>query len=134
VAGETSMDKQLLKYSLGWGLILWLVGYILGIIFFFVFPPALLGWFIMPVGIALTLWVLMKKVKGFNAQGYLILAIVWTIIAIVFDFFFIVKMFKPTDGYYKLDVYLYYAFTFMIPLIFGWWKKTQSEEVDSGRY
>jgi hypothetical protein len=116
------MDKQLLKYSLGWGIILWLIGYILGIIFFFVLPTALIGWAIMPIGIALMLWVLMKKVKGINAQGYLILAIVWTIIAIVFDYFFIVKMFKPTDGYYKLDVYLYYVFTFTIPLIFGFRK------------
>lgn len=122
------MDKLLLRYSLGWGIILWLVGYVLGIIFFFIFPPSLIGWAIMPIGIALIVWVLMKKVKGVNVQGYLILAIVWTIIAIVFDYFFIVKMFKPTDGYYKFDVYLYYAFTFSIPLIVGWWKKTKSNE------
>jgi len=36
---------------------------------------------------------------------------------------FIVKAFKPADGYYKLDVYLYYALTFALPLIVGWRKK-----------
>jgi len=28
------MSKQLLKDSLGWGLILWFIGYIMGIVFF----------------------------------------------------------------------------------------------------
>jgi hypothetical protein len=127
-AGETLMDKQFLKYMLGWGIVLWLVGYVLGIIFFFVFPPSLIGWVIMPIGIALIFWILLKKVKGVNAQGYLMLAIAWTIISIAFDYLFIVKTFKPIDGYYKLDVYLYYALTFMIPLIVGWWKITKSNE------
>mgnify|MGYP003401669818 FL=1 len=122
------MDKQFLKDFLGWGLILWFIGYVLGIIFFFIFPPGMLGWFIMPIGIAITFWVLLKRVKGDTIQYYFKLAIVWTVIAIVFDYFFIVKMFKPTDGYYKLDVYLYYAFTFTIPLMVGWWKKTKSNK------
>jgi hypothetical protein len=42
------MDRQLLKDSLGWGSILWLIGYILigyilGIVRFFVLPPSWLG-------------------------------------------------------------------------------------------
>ena len=82
----------------------------------------------MPIGIAITFWVLLKRGKGDTIQYYFKLAIVWTVIAIVFDYFFIVKMFKPTDGYYKLDVYLYYAFTFAIPLMVGWWKKTPSNK------
>jgi hypothetical protein len=44
------------------------------------------------------------------------LAIVWTLIAIVFDYLFIVKALNPADGYYKLDVFLYYALTFILPL------------------
>ncbi len=42
---------------------------------------------------------------------------------IIFDYFFLVKMFKPADGYYKLDVYLYYVLTFILPLVVGWGKK-----------
>ncbi|HEY1303237.1 MAG TPA: hypothetical protein VGF24_06790 [Vicinamibacterales bacterium] len=35
-------------------------------------------------------------------------------------YLFIVKALKPADGYYKLDVYLYYALTFLIPVTVGW--------------
>jgi hypothetical protein len=117
------MNKQLIKDALGWGIGLWLIGYILGFAFFFILPPALLGWVIMPIGAAITIWVLIKKVKSQDFRYYLILAIFWMAIAIVFDYLFIVKALKPADGYYKLDVYLYYILTFIIPLIVGWWKK-----------
>lgn len=116
------MTKQFYKDALGWGFLLWLIGYALGIIFFAFVPPALIGWMIMSIGTALTLWVGFKKVKGDSFKYYLFLAIVWTAIAAVFDYFFLVKAFKPTDGYYKLDVYLYYALTFAIPLLAGWRK------------
>ena len=122
------MKKQLLKDSLGWGFVLWLIGYILGIILFFVLPPSLIGWFILPVGLIITLWVLWKKVRGDTLQYYLILAAVWTVIAVILDYIFIVKALNPADGYYKLDVYLYYALTFIIPIIIGWWKTTRSNE------
>ena len=117
------MNKQFLKDGLGWGVFLWLIGYILGIVFFSLVPPTMIGWVIMPIGIALTLWVLFKKVKGPSFRYYLLLAVVWTLIAIVFDYFFLVKLFKPADGYYKLDVYLYYIITFILPVLVGWRKK-----------
>ncbi|HWB31456.1 MAG TPA: hypothetical protein VG736_13195 [Vicinamibacterales bacterium] len=44
----------------------------------------------------------------------------WLLIAVGGDYVFIVKAFKPPDGYYKLDVYLYYALTLAIPLVAGW--------------
>ncbi len=113
------MNLQLLKDTVGWGILLWLFGYILGIIFFMFVSPAILGWVIMPIGIAMTLWVLLKKVKGGDLKYYLTLALIWTAIAILFDYFFLVKLFKPADGYYKLDVYLYYTWTFVLPLIVG---------------
>ena len=116
------MNKQLLKDALLWGFILWLIGYALGMVLFFVVPPAALGWVIMPIGIVITLLVLFKKTKGNTLGYYLILAISWTLIAIVFDYIFLVKMLKPADGYYKLDVYLYYILTFVLPLVAGWRK------------
>ena len=119
------MKRQFLKDTLGWGFLLWLLGYVLGIILFMFVPPSILGWIIMPIGIVLTLWVLIKKIKGNSFQYYLLLAVLWTLIAIIFDYLFLVKVFNPADGYYKLDVYLYYALTFVLPLIIGWSKKTQ---------
>jgi len=117
------VNKQLFKDALGWGVLLWLIGYVLGIILFMIVPQSLLGWIIMPVGIVLTLWVLFKKVKGESFQYYLLLAVVWALIAIVFDYLFLVKALKPADGYYKLDVYLYYILTFILPIIVGLSKK-----------
>jgi hypothetical protein len=58
----------------------------------------------------------------------LILAIIWTVIAVVFDYLLIVKAFKPADEYYKLDVYFYYTLTFVIPLAISWWKNAKSNE------
>jgi hypothetical protein len=118
------MNKQLLKDSLGWGIILWLIGYLLGFIFFLVIPTSLIGWVIMPIGLIITLWVLLNKVKNESFEYYFILSVIWTLIAVAFDYLFIVKALKPADGYYKLDVYLYYALTFISPPIVGVWKKT----------
>jgi hypothetical protein len=118
------MNKQLLKDSLGWGIILWLIGYLLGFIFFLVLPTSLIGWVIMPIGLIITLWVLLNKVKSESFEYYFILSVIWTLIAVAFDYLFIVKALKPADGYYKLDVYLYYALTFISPPIVGVWKKT----------
>ncbi|TRZ52797.1 hypothetical protein D4R99_02075 [bacterium] len=117
------MNRQLFKDTLGWGFFLWLIGYVLGIVLFMVVSPSMVGWIIMPIGTIITLWVLLKKIKTTSFQYYLLLAVIWTTIAIVFDYFFLVKVFKPADGYYKLDVYLYYALTFILPLIIGWRKK-----------
>ena len=118
-------DRQLLKDSFGWGFVLWLIGYVLGIVLFFVLPPSLIGWVIMPVGLVVTLWVLMRRVKVNLLRHFLILAGVWTLIAVAFDYVFIVKAFNPADGYYKLDVYLYYVLTFTTPLAVGWWKTSR---------
>jgi hypothetical protein len=116
------MKKQLPKDTLGWGVLLWLIGYLLGILLFPFVPPNMIGWVIMPIGTIITLWVLLKKIKTSSILYYLKLAIVWTLMAIVFDYLFLVKVFKPADGYYKLDVYLYYLLTFVLPLLVGWWK------------
>ena len=121
------MNNRILKDGLLWGFILWLVGYILGIVLFAIVPHNLIGWVIMPFGVLMTLWVLFKKVKSQSLRYYLITGIVWTIIAVVCDYFLLVKLFKPIDGYYKLDVYIYYVLTFVLPLFAGWRKSHQAK-------
>lgn len=113
------MAKHLLIDGLAFGAGLWLIGYILGIVFFFFVPAGLIGWVIMPIGIIITLWVLLKKIKSSSFLYYLIIALIWTIMAVVLDYFLLVKVFKPADGYYKLDVYIYYILTFILPLAVG---------------
>ena len=113
------ISRQLIKDTLGWGFLLWFIGYILGIVLFMIVPPSLIGWVITPIASAFTLWVLIKKIKSTSLQYYLLVGIVWCILAVVFDYFLIVKAFNPADGYYKLDVYIYYVLTVALPLVVG---------------
>jgi hypothetical protein len=114
------MNKRFLLDSFGWGLFLWLFGYLLSIVLFALVPPEAIGWIISPIGILLTLWVLTKKIEQQSIWYYLVLALTWTALALVGDYLFIVQLFKPTDVYYILDVYLYYVSTFLLPLCVGW--------------
>lgn len=114
-----------LRSAIFWGFILWLIGYVLGILLFVVLPPSLIGWIIMPIGVMITLWVLFKKIKASSFQQYIFVGIIWTVIAIVCDYFLLVQLFKPVDGYYKPDVYLYYVLTFLLPIFVGWKKRFQ---------
>ncbi|MFA7309786.1 MAG: hypothetical protein WC050_02670 [Candidatus Paceibacterota bacterium] len=107
-----------------WGFAIWFIGYLLGFIFFALLPAALIGWVVMPIGALITLWVLLEKITSDSLPHYALLAIIWTLIAIVLDYVFLVMLLKPADGYYKADVYLYYAFTFILPLVIGWYKAT----------
>ncbi len=116
------MNRPILKDALGWGFILWLIGYGLGIMLFMVVPPSLIGWIIAPIGVAITLWVLFKKVSGNTLGYYIFIGIAWVFIAVVCDYFFLYKAFNPADGYYKFDVYLYYVLTLILPVAVGWWK------------
>lgn len=112
---------QKILSNIFWGFILWLFGYILGIILFPFVPPTTIGYYIMPLGIALMLWVLFKKIHRDEFLCYFGVGLFWTVMAIVLDYLFIVLLFNSTD-YYKLDVYIYYALTFIIPIAVGWYK------------
>lgn len=107
--------------SLGWGIIIWLIGYVLGIALFSFVPTAMIGWVIAPIGFLVTLWVAFRRVQREGLGYYFLVAVIWTVLAVVLDYFLLVQLFKPADGYYKLDVYLYYSLTFLIPLGVGWW-------------
>ncbi|MVS97730.1 hypothetical protein [Devosia marina] len=109
-----------LQYGAGWGLLLWLFGYLLGIALFPVVPTQHLGWYISPLGLAATFFVLWRwaHVKTL-AQG-LVVGLIWASIAVAMDYVFIVLLLQPADGYYKADVYLYYVSALVLPLLAGW--------------
>jgi hypothetical protein len=114
------VNRQFSKDAVGWGFALWLIGYALGVVLFAFVPTGLIGWMITPFATALTLWVAFKQVKGSTLQYLGFVGLVWLLIALAGDYFFIVKTFKPADGYYKAYVYLYYVLTLAIPLLAGW--------------
>lgn len=110
------MNQFMLRSVLGWGFALWLIGYVLGFVLYAFVPPAQIGWYVMPLGIAVTLYVLVKKVAMQSWRDALTLGIGWSIIAMVCDYVGIVMLLNPADGYYKTDVYLYYLLTLLIPV------------------
>jgi len=114
--------KHFLWDSLGWGVLLWLIGYILGFVFFALVPADVIGWYIMPIGIVITLLVAFKFIKGNNLAYYFKIGLIWAVLAVILDYIFLVKLLNPAGGYYKLDVYVYYALALLLPLIVGWYK------------
>lgn len=120
------MDRRFAQDAYLWGFILWLIGYVLGIVLFFVVPKEMIGWIITPVGTVITLWVLAKKVRGASFAYFLRLAAVWTLIAIAFDYIFNVQLFRIGSSYYQMDVYLYYALTLILPLIY--WQAAERQK------
>lgn len=114
--------SKFLKTTLIWGFLLWLIGYLLGIVLFFLVSPEMLGWVLSPIGIAITLWVLFEKISAQKISQYLQVGFIWTVFAVVLDYLLLVQLFKPVDGYYKLDVYFYYLTTLLLPVLVGWYK------------
>jgi hypothetical protein len=120
------MNRFALRDVLGWGVALWLFGYVLGFVFYGSVPLPMIGWYIMPFGIAATCLVLWRWVHPADWITALMLGIGWSVIAIVLDYFGIVKLLAPPDGYYKLDVYLYYLLTLLLPLGAFWLRATRA--------
>lgn len=110
--------------TISWGFLIWLFGYVLGIVFYAFVPKETLGWYVLPLGVIVTLWVLFRKIKRESFACYIGLGVIWMIMAIVLDYIFLVKLFRSTD-YYKPDVYLYYILTFTLPVTVGWYKNEE---------
>lgn len=73
----------------------------------------------MPIGTVLTWWILMKKIKSTSLNYYIVMAVFWTLLAVLLDYLFIVQMLHPSDGYYKPSVIIYYLITLFLPIIIG---------------
>lgn len=124
------LREQLLINTLLWGTILWLFGYVLGIIFYAFVPKSAIGWYILPFALLATLWVLYKKIDRDSLGSYLWVGLVWLLIAVICDYLFLVKLFQSAD-YYKFDVYLYYALTLVLPVAVGWYKLNKPKKPKS---
>ena len=110
-------NESILRDGLGWGVLLWIVGYVLGFVFFPIVPSEMIGWYVMPIGLAITCFVLWKWVPVNRSIYGILVGVAWCITAIVLDYIFIVMLLNPADGYYKLDVYLYYVSAFALPVL-----------------
>jgi hypothetical protein len=112
--------QQWIKDTAVLGTGLWLIGYLASLVLFFTPYAGIMGWILLviftPVTIAVTWW-WFRQSKGLPLEYYAKVGIAWVVIAIVFDYLFIVQLFQAT--YYEADVFVYYALTFLIPVGVG---------------
>jgi hypothetical protein len=116
------MNTKWVQSALLWGFVLWLFGYIAGILLFFFVPKDYIGWILTPAATALTVWVILKRIKQPTFVSYFGISLIWTAMAMVLDYTFLVTLFKAQNTYYKPDVFLYYILTFVLPMLVGYWK------------
>jgi hypothetical protein len=120
--------KEKLISTFFWGFVLWLIGYSAGIILFFIVPKGYIGWGITPFATVITIWVLIKKIKRPELTCYFGLGLMWTLVAVILDYIFLVRLLNTESAYYKPDVFLYYILTFTLPIIVGYWKYTHKSK------
>jgi hypothetical protein len=112
--------KQWIKDTAGLGTVLWLIGYLASLALFFSPFSGIMGWILLaiftPVTIAVTWWWFSQR-EHLTLEYYAGVGVAWALIAIVFDYLFIVLLFRAT--YYSPDVFVYYAVTFLIPVGVG---------------
>lgn len=113
-------NVRIITDALGFGILLWMIGFSLGMILFPFVPVAYIGLPILLIVIPLTFLVSYYrfKRKGFTKTYYLTVAALWLLIAVIFDYTFLVRGFN-VQNYYDLDIIVYYAMTFIIPLSVG---------------
>lgn len=106
--------------TLGLGFLIWLIGFIASIILWGFISHDILGWVLFVIFIPLMLYMPYRRFKGRKeaAGYYFLVGLVWLIIAVVFDYIFIMKLFNAQD-YYKPDVFVYYTVTFLMPFLIG---------------
>jgi len=111
--------QQWIKDTAGLGTFFWLLGYVTSLALFFSPYAAQMGWILIavftPVTIAITWW--WFKGRDLPLPYFVKTGIAWVAIAIVLDYLFIVLLFAAT--YYGIDVFIYYALTFFIPVGVG---------------
>ena len=111
--------KAWTRDAAGLGTAFWLVGYIASMVLFFTPFAGLMGWIMTavftPVTIAITWW--WFRARRLPLSYYVTVGIAWTLIAMVFDYLFIVLLFQA--DYYRPHVFIYYALTLLIPVGVG---------------
>jgi hypothetical protein len=111
--------EEWIKDTVGLGILFWLFGYLASILLFLSPFASNMGWIITavftPFTMAVTWW--WFRARNLTLTYYTIVGLAWTVIAVVLDYLFIVRLFQTS--YYGPDVFVYYALTFLIPVGIG---------------
>ncbi|MBP7120929.1 MAG: hypothetical protein KBA49_06810 [Methanolinea sp.] len=124
--------RQWIVDMAGLGTVLWLIGYLLSLVLFFTSWAEHLGWIITaictPLTIAVSWWWFRKR--DLPLCYYVKVGLSWVFIAVILDYLLIVLLFQTS--YYKADVYVYYALTFLIPVVVGMYLRyTRGDRIES---
>jgi hypothetical protein len=116
----SKLSRTILVDAPALGIFVWLIGYLAGIVLYFFLSPDILGWVLFAIFTPIVILLCYKRFgkREESISYYAFVAAVWLIVAVVFDYLFLVKLLNP-PVYYKLDVYVYYASTFLIPFLVG---------------
>jgi hypothetical protein len=118
--GKNNTMMEWIKDTAGLGTGLWLIGYLASLVLFFTPFAGIMGWILLaiftPVTIAIAWWWFRPR-ERLDLQYFAGVGVAWVLIAVVLDYLFIVVAFQAT--YYGVDVFVYYAVTFLIPVGVG---------------
>ena len=123
--------QAILKDTAGIGILLWLLGYLASLLLFVSPLSGVMGWILIAVFTPVSILIVWRWFAGRDLPlaYYAGAGVVWTAIAVVFDYLFIVLLFSAT--YYGPDVFVYYAITFLVPVGIGLWKRQVAGKVAS---
>lgn len=126
----TRSKKEQFIDTFGWGCVLWVVGFALGMMAFPFLEPERIGLVVVPILSLITITVAYQR---FNKSGqprayYYIVGLIWALYPVVLDYLFIVRAFA-VGNYYDADVFAYYLITFAVPIIIG--EKFGKEDIHS---
>ena len=115
------LSKRMLIDAPILGFLIWLIGYLAGMVLYFFVPTDVIGWILFAIFTPIVILICYRRFskRSESISYYAAVSVIWLVIAIVFDYFFLVSLLNATN-YYKLDVYVYYACTFLIPFLVGW--------------
>jgi len=125
-----------LKDTIALGVLLWVIGHAILMGLYYSPFASSMSWIIIVVSTPLAIlytWWWFKERDHHHLSYYVIMGLVWVLIALVLDYLFIVFLFGITN-YYSPDVLLYYALIFLVPVGVGWyldWADMVSYPVES---
>lgn len=123
-----------IRDTAGLGIFFWIIGYLASFVLYFTPLSSVMGWVLLVIFTPLTTgiaWWWFRQRERLPLRYYAGVGVAWMLIAVVLDFFFIVKFFG-TVTYYAPDVFLYYALMFLVPVGVGLYLNRAAQAAPSG--
>lgn len=113
------MKKYALVDTLIYGLVIWLVGFVLGMVLFPFVEISVMGWILMPVTliVALLLSLRIRRKRSAGAVSYFIgVGLSWVALSLILDYAILVKGYDA-ENFYDVDIIIYYVGVLLIPIL-----------------